>query len=70
MIIIECTIYQVLTQNAYLYADLFYTVLALDESNKPTVKVSDIKLSKNQYNIAYYYLKLKESRLQSYKSRG
>jgi len=56
---VECTIYQVATQNAYLYGDSFYSVLVLDKNNKATAQVSDMKLSRNQYNIAYYYTKLR-----------
>ena len=56
---VECTIYLIATQNAYVFGDLFYSVLVLDENDKPTVHVSDIKLTKTQYNIAYYYTKLK-----------
>jgi len=56
---VECTVYQIATQNAYLYGDSFYSVLVLDKNNKTTAKVSDMKLSKNQYNIAYYYTKLR-----------
>jgi len=56
---VECTIYQVATQNAYLYGDSFYSVLVLDKNNKATAQVSDMKLSRNQYNIAFYYTKLR-----------
>jgi len=56
---VQCTIYQVATQNAYLYGDLFYSVLVLDGNNKASVQVSDMKLTKNQYNIGFYYTKLR-----------
>ena len=56
---VECTIHQIATQNAYEYGDLFYSILVYDKNNKTKVEVSDIKLTKNQYNIGYYYIKLR-----------
>lgn len=56
---VECTIHQVATQNAYMYGDLFYTILIYDKDNKTKVEVSDVTLSKNEYKIGYYYIKLR-----------
>ncbi len=55
----ECTVYQVATLNAFSYGDMFYTMLTLDKDNKIKVTVADNKLSKQEYNIAYYYIKLR-----------
>jgi len=55
----ECSIYQIATTNAYMYGDLFYAILVLDKDEKATTEVSDMELSKNQYNIGFYYTKLK-----------
>jgi len=56
---LECSIYQIATTNAYMYGDLFYAILVLDKEEKTTAEVSDMELSKNQYNIGFYYTKLK-----------
>jgi len=55
----ECTIFQVATQNAYMYGDMFYTVLVLDENDKTNVQVSQKVLSKQENNIGFYYIKLR-----------
>jgi len=55
----ECTIIQVATQNAFSYGDLFYSVLVLDKNDQSKAEVSSVLLSRQDYNIGYYYIKLR-----------
>lgn len=55
----ECTVHHLATLNAFSYGDMFYTILTLDKDEKIKVEVTDKKLSKQEYNIAYYYTKIR-----------
>ena len=55
----ECTIYQVATSNAFMYGDMFYTVLVLDKNDKTKAEVTSKLLSKQENNIGFYYTKLR-----------
>jgi len=55
----ECTVHHLATLNAYSYGDMFYTILTLDKDNKSKITVTEKILSKQEYNIAYYYTKIK-----------
>lgn len=55
----ECTVHHLATLNGFSYGDMFYTILTLDKEDKTKIEVTDKKLSKQEYNIAYYYTKLR-----------
>ena len=54
----ECTVHHLATLNGFSYGDMFYTILTLDKDEKVKAEVTDTKLSKQEYNIAYYYTKM------------